>query len=43
MDDEEAVITLGHIIEENKKHVAELLRPIHSLDLGQADEFKEIL
>jgi len=43
MDDEEAVTTLGHTVEEKKKRIAELLRPIHSSDLGQADEFKEIL
>lgn len=43
LDDEEAVTTLEHIIEEKKKHVAELLRLIQNLDLVQAEKFKEIL
>jgi rubrerythrin len=43
LDDEEAVATLGHIIEEKKKHVAELLRLIQNLDPIQAEKFKEIL
>ena len=34
---------LEHIVEEEKEHIAELLRLIHTLDLGQADRFKEIL
>ena len=41
--DEEAVTTLGHIIEEKKKHIAELLRLIQNLDPVQAEKFKEIL
>ncbi len=43
LGDEEAVTTLGHIIEEKKKHVAELLRLIHNLDPVQAEKCKEIL
>ncbi|OGN95845.1 MAG: hypothetical protein A2Z77_00340 [Chloroflexi bacterium RBG_13_51_36] len=43
LDDEEAVTTLEHIIEEKKKHVAELLRLIQNLDPVQAEKFKEIL
>jgi rubrerythrin len=42
LDDEEAVTTLGHIIEEKKKHVAELLKLIQNLDPVQAEKFKEI-
>jgi len=43
LENEEAVTTLEHIIEEEKEHVAELLRLIQSLDPVQADKFKEIL
>lgn len=43
LENEEAVTTLGHIIEEKKKHVAELLRLIQNLDPIQAEKFKEIL
>jgi rubrerythrin len=43
LENEEAVTTLEHIIEEEKEHVAELLRLIQKLDPVQADKFKEIL
>jgi rubrerythrin len=43
LENEEAVATLEHIVEEEKEHVAELLRVIQSLDPVQADKFKEIL
>lgn len=43
LENEEAVTTLGHIIEEKKKHVAELLRLIQNLDPIQAEKFKETL
>jgi len=43
LENEGAVTTLEHIIEEEKKHVVELLRLIHNLDPVQADKFKEIL
>ncbi len=43
LESEEAVTTLGYIIEEKKKHVAELLRLIQNLDPVQAEKFKEIL
>ena len=43
MENEEAVNTLEHIIEEEKEHVAELLRLIQNLDPAQAEKFKEIL
>ena len=43
LENEEAVTTLEHIIEEKKKHVAELLRLIRDLDPVQAEKFKEIL
>jgi len=43
LENEEAVTILEHIIEEEKEHVAELLRLIQSLDPVQADKFKEIL
>jgi rubrerythrin len=43
LGDEEAVTTLEHIVEEKKKHVAELLRVIQNLDPIQAEKFKEIL
>jgi len=37
------VNTLEHIIEEEKEHVAELLRLIQNLDPVQAEKFKRIL
>jgi rubrerythrin len=43
LENEEAVTTLEHIIEEEKEHVAELLRLIQNLDPVQAEKFKEIL
>lgn len=43
MENEEAVTTLEHIIEEEKEHVAELLRLIQQLDPVQAEKFKNIL
>ena len=41
LENEEAVTTLEHIIEEEKEHVAELLRLIRNLDPVQAEKFKE--
>jgi rubrerythrin len=43
LENEEAATTLEHIIEEEKEHVAELLRLIQNLDPTQAEKFKEIL
>ena len=43
LENEEAVNTLEHIIEEEKEHVAELLRLIKNLDPAQAEKFKRIL
>jgi rubrerythrin len=43
LENEAAVTTLEHIIEEEKEHVAELLKLIQNLDPVQADKFKEIL
>jgi len=43
LENEEAATTLEHIIEEEKEHVAELLKLIQKLDPVQADKFKEIL
>ena len=43
LENEEAVTTLENIVEEKKKHVAELLRLIRDLDPVQAEKFKEIL
>jgi rubrerythrin len=43
LENEEAVTTLRYIIEEKKKHVAELLRLIQNLDPIQAEKFKETL
>jgi rubrerythrin len=43
LENEGAVSTLEHIIEEEKEHVVELLRLIQSLDSVQADKFKGIL
>ena len=41
LEDEEAVTTLEHIIEDEKGHVAELLRLIQALDPVQAEKFKK--
>ena len=43
LDNEEAVTTLEHIIEEEKEHVAELLGLIQNLDPAQAEKLKRIL
>jgi rubrerythrin len=43
LESEEAVTALEHIVEEEKEHVAELLRLIQNLDPVQADKLKEIL
>jgi hypothetical protein len=43
LESEEAVTTLEHIVEEEKEHIAELLRLIQTLDPVQADKLKEIL
>lgn len=43
LENEEAVNTLEHIVEEEKEHVAELLRLIQNLDSVQAEKFKRIL
>ena len=43
LENEEAVNTLEHIVEEEKEHVAELLRLIQNLDPAQAGKFKRIL
>jgi len=43
LENEEAVNTLEHIVEEEKEHVAELLRLIQNLDPVQAEKFKRIL
>jgi rubrerythrin len=43
LENEGAVTTLEHIIEEEKEHVAELLRLIQNLDPAQAEKFKGIL
>jgi len=43
LENEEAVTTLEHIIEEEKEHVAELVKLIQSLDPVQAEKFKKIL
>jgi len=43
LDNEEAVNTLEHIVEEEKEHVAELLRLVQNLDPSQAEKFKRIL
>jgi rubrerythrin len=43
LENEEAVTALEHIIEEKKKHIAELLRTIQTLDPVQAEKLKEIL
>ena len=38
LESEEAVTVLEHIIEEEKEHVAELLRLVHDLDPIQAEK-----
>jgi len=43
LENEEAVNTLEHIVEEEKEHVAELLRLIQNLDPSQAEKLKRIL
>ena len=43
LEGEEAVAILEHIIEEEKEHVAELVKLIQNLDPVQAEKFKEIL
>lgn len=43
LENEEAVHTLEHIIDEEKEHVAELLRLIQNLDPAQAEKLKGIL
>jgi rubrerythrin len=43
LENEEAVNTLEHIIEEEKEHVAELLRLIQNLDPVQAEKLKKVL
>ncbi len=40
LESEEAVTTLEHIIEEEKEHVAELVKLIQNLDPIQAEKFK---
>jgi rubrerythrin len=40
LENEEAITTLEHIIEEEKEHVAELVKLIQSLDPVQAEKFK---
>jgi rubrerythrin len=42
LENEEAVNTLEHIVEEEKEHVAELLRLIQNLDPSQAEKLKRI-
>ena len=43
LEGEEAVAVLEHIIEEEKEHLAELVKLIQNLDPVQAEKFKEIL
>jgi rubrerythrin len=43
LQNEQAVNTLEHIVEEEKEHVVELLRLIQNLDPAQAEKFKRIL
>ncbi len=40
LENDEAVSTLEHIIEEEKEHVAELLALIQNMDTVQAEKFK---
>jgi rubrerythrin len=42
LDNEDAVATLEHIVEEEKEHVAELLRLIQNLDAAQAEKLRRI-
>ncbi len=41
LESEEAVTTLEHIIEDEKEHVAELVKLIQNLDSVQAEKFKK--
>jgi len=41
LESEEAVTTLEHIIEDEKEHVAELVKLIRNLDPVQAEKFKK--
>ncbi|MBA7503362.1 hypothetical protein ES706_01970 [subsurface metagenome] len=41
LENEEAVTTLEHIIEDEKEHVAELIKLIQNLDPVQAEKFKK--
>ncbi len=41
LENEEAVTTLEHIIEDEKEHVAELVKLIQNLDPVQAEKFKK--
>jgi len=41
LESEEAVTTLEHIIEDEKEHVAELVKLIQNLDPVQAKKFKK--
>jgi len=43
LENEEAVAILKHIIEEEKEHVAELVKLIQNIDSVQAEKLKEIL
>ncbi len=43
LENEETVAILKHIIEEEKEHVAELVKLIQNIDSVQAEKFKEIL
>jgi rubrerythrin len=43
LENEEAVTALEHIVQEEKEHVAELLKLIQNLDSVQASKLKEIL
>jgi uncharacterized protein len=43
LENEEAATVLEHIIEQEKEHVAELLRLIQTLDPVQAEKLKRIL
>ena len=43
LGNEQAVNTLEHIVEEEKEHVAELLRLIQNIDPAQAEKLKRIL
>ena len=43
LENEGAATALERIIEDEKEHVAELLKAIQNLDPVQADKFKEVL